>query len=251
MRKCRNFYTREFYFFFKLFNILISVLYALTIKIAESAIVEKIFNIYAYNNVAINQVVRQLNDAKYKPRKAKEWTISAVKDILSNPIYIGKIRWDSRKTVKEYKNGKIVNTRPRNSEYILCEGIHEPIIDVDTWKIVQEKRSNHIPAVVHNSVIQNPLVGIVYCAKCGKCMQRRPYKAKGWDDTLICSNTQCDNVSSKLYIVENKIISSLKEWLRDYKIDYGEYINEIKSKKKVVILYIYSEKREEMFYEVI
>lgn len=124
----------------------------------EAPVVEKMFQLYAYNEIAINEVVRQLNIAGYKPRKAKEWTISAVKDILSNPIYIGKIRWDSRKTVKEYKNGKIVNTRPRNENYTLCDGLHEPIIDVKTWNIVQEKRSKQTPAVIHNKVVQNPLV---------------------------------------------------------------------------------------------
>ena len=60
--------------------------------------------------------------------------------------------------VNEYKNGKIVNTRPRNSNYILCDGLHEPIIDIDTWNIVQEKRSKHVPAVAHNKIVQNPLV---------------------------------------------------------------------------------------------
>lgn len=124
----------------------------------EAPVVKKMFQLYAYNEIAINEVVRRLNSAGYKPRKAKEWTISAVKDILSNPIYIGKIRWDSRKTVKEYRNGKIVNTRPRNENYTLCDGLHEPIIDMETWNIVQEKRSKHTPAVIHNKVVQNPLV---------------------------------------------------------------------------------------------
>ena len=124
----------------------------------EASVVEKMFQIYAYNEIAINEVVRMLNLAGFKPRKAKEWTISAVKDILSTPIYIGKIRWDSRKTVKEYRNGKIVNTRPRNENYTLCDGLHESIIDMETWNIVQEKRSKHTPAVIHNKVVQNPLV---------------------------------------------------------------------------------------------
>ena len=51
-------------------------------------------------------------------------------------------------------------------------------------------------------------------------MQRRPYTKADKPATLICSNSKCDNVSSKLYIVENKIIESLKIWLENYKIDY-------------------------------
>ena len=201
----------------------------------EAQIVEKIFNMYAYNDISINEVANQLNSGGYKPRKANEWTISAIKDMLNNPVYIGKLRWNSRKVVKEYKNGKITNTRPRNTEYILCDGLHEPIIDLQTWQVVQEKRSKHTPAVVHNNIVQNPLVGIVYCSKCGKKMQRRPYKATGIPDTLMCPNKHCDNVSSKLCIVEEKIISSLKEWLKNYHIDYGEYVDEIKSKKKTIL----------------
>ena len=63
-------------------------------------------------------------------------------------------------------------------------------------------------------------------------MQRRPYKAKGWEPTLICPNKDCDNVSSKLCIVEEKIISSLKDWLKDYRIDYDDYVIEAKNKKR-------------------
>ena len=51
-------------------------------------------------------------------------------------------------------------------------------------------------------------------------MQRRPYTKANKLATLICSNSKCDNVSSKLYIVENKIIEALKIWLENYKVDY-------------------------------
>ena len=51
-------------------------------------------------------------------------------------------------------------------------------------------------------------------------MQRRPYTKADKPATLICSNAKCDNISSKLYIVENKIIEALKIWLENYKVDY-------------------------------
>ena len=198
----------------------------------EALIVKKIFNLFAYNEISINEIVKKLNIDGNRPRKAEEWTTSAVKDILNNPVYIGKIRWNSRKTVKEYKDGRIFNTRPRNYNYILCDGLHKPIIDIKTWNIVQEKRSKNIPAVVHNKVVQNPLAGIVYCSKCGKVMQRRPYKSKRLEPTLVCTNKACDNISTKLCLVEDKIILSLKDWLKDYHIDYDDYTKKIESKKK-------------------
>lgn len=63
-------------------------------------------------------------------------------------------------------------------------------------------------------------------------MQRRPYNAKGCEPTLICSNKECDNVSSKLCIVEQKIVSTLKDWFKDYRIDYDDYAKDVKNKKK-------------------
>lgn len=52
-------------------------------------------------------------------------------------------------------------------------------------------------------------------------MQRRPYNKKGSPATLICTNLKCTNISSKLYIVEDKLIEALKIWLANYKLNYN------------------------------
>lgn len=188
----------------------------------EANIVKQIFNLFVYKETSINGVVSTLNNMGLKPRKAENWSISTVKDILNNPVYIGKIRWNSRKQVISTKNGVRVKHRPRNNEIILVDGLHQPIIDLETWNISQSKKSLNTPPVQHNNVVQNPLVGLVYCEKCGKPMQRRPYTAKGKPPTLICNNKNCDNISSGLSIVEEKIIQALKIWLNGYKIDYAQ-----------------------------
>ena len=194
--------------------------YTLTINQNEASIVKEIFRLYTFESNTINSVVKQLNDMNLKPRISNEWTISSVKDILSNPTYIGKIVWNRRKQKKKTKNGHIIISRPRNQDYLIYDGLHEPIIDNKTWELVQEKRKQNTPKVKHNNIIQNPLVGLVFCEKCGKPMQRRPYTKAGKLEVLMCSNSKCDNVSSKLYIVENKIIEALKIWLENYKVDY-------------------------------
>lgn len=132
--------------------------YSLAINEQESFIVKEIFRLYAYENNSINSVARQLNNMNLKPRIANEWSISSVKDVLANPTYIGKIVWNRRKSKKSTKNGKVIISRPRNPDYLIYDGLHEPIIDIDTWNIVQEKRKQNIPKVVHNNIIQNPLV---------------------------------------------------------------------------------------------
>ncbi len=199
--------------------------YTLSINQSESPIVKEIFRLYTFENNTINSVVKKLNDMNLKPRISDEWSISSVKDILSNPIYIGKLTWNRRKQKKKTKNGHIIISRPRNNDYLIFDGLHEPIIDNKTWDLVQEKRKRNTPKVKHSHQIQNPLVGLVFCEKCGKPMQRRPYNKSGKPETLICSNPKCDNISSKLYIVENKIIEALKIWFENYKINYKSKSN--------------------------
>jgi len=194
--------------------------YTLSINQDEAPIVKEIFRLYTFENNTINSVAKQLNDMNLKPKISDEWTISSVRDILSNPTYIGKIVWNRRKQKKKTKNGHIIISRPRNQDYLIYDGLHEPLIDNKTWELVQEKRKQNIPKVKHSHQIQNPLVGLVFCEKCGKLMQRRPYTKANKPETLICSNSKCDNVSSKLYIVENKIIEALKIWFENYKVDY-------------------------------
>ena len=194
--------------------------YSLSINQYEAPIVKEIFKLYTFESNTINSVAKQLNNMNLKPRISDEWSISSVKDILSNPTYIGKIVWNRRKQKKKTKNGHIIISRPRNNEYLIYDGLHEPIIDDKTWELVQEKRKQNTPKVKHSNIVQNPLVGLVLCEKCGKPMQRRPYTKSNKPDTLMCSNSKCDNVSSKLYIVENKIIESLKIWFKNYKVNY-------------------------------
>ena len=66
-----------------------------------------------------------------------------------------------RKEIKKTKNGRIIKSRPRNPNYLIYDGLHEPIIDINTWNIVQEKRKQNPPKVVHNDTIKNPLTR--YC----------------------------------------------------------------------------------------
>ena len=218
--------------------------YTLSINQDEAPIVKEIFRLYTFENNTIDSVTKQLNDMNLKPRISDEWTISSVKDILSNPTYIGKIVWNRRKQKKKTKNGHLIISRPRNQDYLIYNGLHEPIIDNKTWELVQGKRKQNTPKVKHSHQIQNPLVGLVFCEKCGKPMQRRPYNKHNKPATLICSNSKCDNVSSKLYIVENKIIEALKLWLENYKVDYEIKDNSNAKNTKLIEKSIVSAKKE-------
>lgn len=194
--------------------------YTLEENQAEAIIVKQIFNMYAYENLSIAGIVRELSKSGNKPRIADEWSKSTIKDMLRNPVYIGKIRWNNRKTVKILKNREIQSTRPRNDDPLIVDGLHSPIIEQETWDITQERLKGNKAPVQHNNIVKNPLLHILICEKCGGYMQRRPYNKKGKEATLMC--TKCDNISSKFHYVEDKIIEGLKYWLKEYEVDYDK-----------------------------
>ena len=62
-------------------------------------------------------------------------------------------------------------------------------------------------------------------------MKRRPYTDRSKEPTIYCENPKCDNVSSKLHFVEEKVIDGLKKWLEQYQFDYQEHIEKINRSK--------------------
>ena len=184
----------------------------------EAPSVMLIFELYVSHNYSMNQITQELNRRNIPTRKGKKWTVNTIRGILHNPVYIGKIRWNARKEVKRIENGIIYKSRPRNKDYILIDGLHPAIIDQKIWDKAQGKiELNHIP-LPGDTTQKNSLRSLIYCEKCGMKMQRRPYKKTGMPPTLICTNPDCDNISSKIDIVEEVLLDALKEWLKNYKI---------------------------------
>ena len=118
----------------------------------QAETVKKIFDLYAYQNMHPADICRYLDSYNIRPLKSDTWSSSSIRDILSNPVYIGKIRWKDRKVVKVLKDGKIINTQPKNkNDAILVDGLHPSIIDKKTYDIVQlRKKENNTAPIPRN-----------------------------------------------------------------------------------------------------
>lgn len=180
-----------------------------------------IFDLYAYQNMKPADICKYLDALNIKPLKSNTWSSNSIRDILSNPVYTGKIRWKDRKVVKVLKDGKVINTKPVNkgNDVVLVEGLHQPIIDNKTFELVQKKKKENntapIPGIYN---IQNPLCGLVRCTKCKRIMFRVS------PTVLACTNTKCDNVSSKIDVVEKKVLESLQIWLQEYETEINNVV---------------------------
>jgi site-specific DNA recombinase len=198
----------------------------------EAKIVELIYKWYTGpERLGITKIRNRLNEMKIPTRKGGDWTESTIRDILSNPVYIGKIRWRARPQVKKMINGEMVKSRPRAKDAIIVNGLHPAIIDEETFNLAQKylAENPHLPIPTRYKV-SNPLAGLVVCGVCGRRMKRRPYGGR-YPDTLMCDGPTCNNVSSQLSLVEEKILEALKQWLEKYKIE----INDQKSSENLEI----------------
>lgn len=190
---------------------------------AQAEIVKMIYTWYAGDGceqIGISKIVRKLNDMGIKSMSGNNWTPASIQGILTNPVYIGKIRWNGRKTVKTMQDGQVIKTRPRSKDVLVCDGLHPAIISDDLYNSVQEIRQKNPPRPISiKNTVRNPLAGIVYCSKCGRAMVRRPYQKYGQEDTLMCPYTSCSTVSSKLSLVEKAVLDGIKEITEKYKLN--------------------------------
>lgn len=92
------------------------------------------------------------------------WNCTAVSYILDKQEYMGHTVLG--KTIcKNFKTKKRRKARP--DELIIFENTHEPIIDAETWHLVQKLRRRTRRKLANGSY-SHRLSGLVYCADCGK-----------------------------------------------------------------------------------
>lgn len=203
----------------------------------QAEIIRLIFSMYTdgvtdqfgeKRRLGIQQIAHQLNLMRIPPARHDYWVKSTIRDILINPVYAGKIRWNWRPNQKRITNGEQVISRPRNDEYVLVDGLHEAIVSNEVFNKAQELIAMAPPAPVgYKSQIKNPFAGILVCGICGrKLVLRKGYKVGNYKkkDYIVCHARECINVGSAYDYVEAKILEAIKSW-------YDKYIIELEQKK--------------------
>jgi len=102
-----------------------------------------------------------------------DWHTSTVRRILESRVYVGDIV-SQKQGSKSFKNQKIVK-RPE-SEWIIVENMHEPLVDRDLFDRVQKliklkKRAN-------SNGISNIFAGVLKCVDCGGNMTYKSYNGR-------------------------------------------------------------------------
>lgn len=177
----------------------------------EAEIVKEMYQKRA-DGMGYDIICNWLNTLDFKPKKSDVWTPATIKGMLSNPIYIGKIRWNSNKQKKILINGQIIKKRKKgnNDDLILVEGLHPAIISNELFDIVQGIKPNKA-STKHNTELQNPLATLVKCADCGRSMQRRPYYDNKKQEPKLRRKYDIDKEKLRLCLREHKGEYSLRD----------------------------------------
>ena len=153
----------------------------------------------------------------------KIWDCTQVRRILQNPVYIGTVVQNKTRKIS-YKSKKKINT-PKD-EYLYMENHHQPIIDLETWDIVQKIFENkEEQRISENDELLKPFL---YCAHCHNHLsiahRKRHYKSGDKIDTyIICStansvksNRICFRQYNTYHIVEEKVLDNIRETIKHY-----------------------------------
>ena len=199
-----------------------SAYHSLEVIPEQADAVKLMFKLYLAGNGFTN-IAKKLDELGIKPLKSIVWSPAAISDMLENPVYIGKIRWNWRKTEKKIVNGQIVKTRPKTSdasEWVYVDGRHEPIIDLATFEAAQERRGK-TPKVKKYTELKNPFAGLLYCGTCGKAMSLKIYTQKNGSkcEMMLCNKQSwCNTKSVKYDVFVDRIIETLENTIADFEL---------------------------------
>ena len=151
----------------------------------EADIVKLVYEQYL-NGVGVRSIARNLNDLGIPSRKNSHWGDSSIRQILTNPAYIGKIKSD--------KNNEVY------------EGKHQGFIDEETFNAVQLLREKTQPKVKNDQTLKNPLAGLLRCGICGRSMRRCPNGKKTY--VYRCITYKCNKPPYRMPYRRRRFIRS-------------------------------------------
>jgi DNA invertase Pin-like site-specific DNA recombinase len=161
-------------------------------------------------------------DAKSERYANTVWSITAVKKICTDEVYLGHMVQGRKRS--GFSEGRKHYKVPE-SEWVIVRNTHEPLVDEETFRTVQRMAAEASSAYKerlgrHDSLgkIPNILRGLIYCADCKRPLVRYKSvtnKGKNLYYVYICPTHSNDLTSCpKKYFHETKLIEILWDTLR-------------------------------------
>ena len=179
----------------------------------EARLVRLVFEKYARTNMGYSGVAKWLNANGYRRNvrqngKYPVFTDFAVKSILDNPVYIGKVVY-GRYRMEKVQGRRNESRRVKQDQYETYDGGHEALVSDELWEEVRAKRAaaagrpqgHYGPKHIH------VLSGLVICPECGQPMYGNVSQVKKKDESgkyppkfyYVCKNSRRANGTDCTY----------------------------------------------------
>lgn len=177
----------------------------LIVNVQEKDIVNRIYEMYLNGNSML-KIARIFNTEKVCTKRGGSWSQSTIKSILTNPLYVGKIRYGVAKKLE--------------NRAFEVDGEQEKIIDEDTFNRVQELITKRKHFNLRKYPSENAYFS--FALRCFKCNARFHPKQQKQNEkyyvTYYCNNKQtarcdCAGISHK------KVLKEFEKYISNIKID--------------------------------
>ena len=148
---------------------------------AEAEIVREIFRMSS-EGASLKTIAKSLNSRCVpvpRPRRdrvARGWCPTAIREMLRNERYIGRVVWNRCRFVKAPgTNRRVARPRPQ-SEWRVTERPEQRIVSDELWNAVRSRlrwlttnfaNSSRVGLLVRNASSRSLFSGFLYCAECG------------------------------------------------------------------------------------
>ncbi|OAO78072.1 Integrase [Anoxybacillus flavithermus] len=175
----------------------------LVVNQQEAVIVRKIYDMYL-SGMGMHKIALSLNNQGTATKSGAAWTSNKVKYVLTNPLYIGTMRY---------------NYRVNNENYFEVDGAVPAIISEEVFeraqKIIEKRKTAHPRSATSEFVFS----GVAKCARCGAPLagkygfSRRGEKIHR-PRSYYCTKQKiglCDQPNMSERFIEQKFLQFLKD----------------------------------------
>ena len=174
----------------------------------EAETVRTIFKDYL-SGKGVVAIMKRLNEERILTQQGYTWHQSAVRRILRNYAYTGNLLLQTKFRENHLTKRTLVN-RGELPQYH-AENTHEPIIDIDTYNLVQLEMARRAESFAKpQTKTEYPFTGLITCAGCGKHYRRKVTKT---GPVWICAtyNTLGKSACPSKAIPESALMSVVDE----------------------------------------
>lgn len=192
--------------------------YTLSIDPEQASVVRQIYDWYINGidgkEVGCSVIAQRLNAMRIENSLGNPWIESTIRRLIMNPVYKGRITWAKRKQQIAMQDGRRIKRRALNPDHVDVKGVHDPIIDDDTWAAanatLSDSNKSHATLERKTAFV---FAGILKCGYCGRAMIRQRNYSHPEYDIVKCSTPGCTNHGSYITTIEKLVLAQLEEWL--------------------------------------